>query len=238
MRDLISFRDGETIPLAGGPEELAGGSLTVRGRSCELSHRRLSSTRQAQELVERLRLAARVPGALTLPPEAAAADGSEVVCAFRARRGAELRSALRLVPLTLEQASLLGEGLLAALAALHRRGVVQDRLDAELVLLGPDGRLRLAEPGFWAPLEARPPGRDLELAGRLLERILDSVTGAAHRDGSAISQLRSVAEGLGAADGAAAAAPALAAWRSALPLDPRQRQRVRRQLGALGASLP
>ena len=238
MRELISFRDGETIPLAGGPEQPAGGPLTVQGRSCELSHRRLSSTRQARELVERLRGAARLPGALALPPEAAAAEGSEVVCAFLARQGAELRSVLRLVPLTLEQAALLGDGLLAALAALHRRGVVQDRLDAERLLLGPDGRLRLVEPGLWGPLETRPPGRDLERAGRLLVSILDSVTGAARRDGSALSQLRSVADGLGTAEAAAAAGAALAAWRSALALDPRQRQRVRSQLAALGASLP
>ncbi len=238
MPELNSFRDGTRISLVGSPEELAGGSLTAGGRSCELSHRRLTSTRQAQELVERLRVAASVPGALTLPPEAAAAEGSEVVCAFRARRGADLRSVLRLVPLTLEQAALLGDGLLAALAALHRRGVVQDRLDAERLLLGPDGRLRLVEPGLWAPLEAHPPGRDLERAGRLLERILGSVTGAARRDGSELSQLRSVAEGLGTAQGAAAAGFSLAAWRSALPLDPRRRQRVRSQLGALGASLP
>ena len=238
MRELISFRGGEATPLAGGPEQSARGPLTVGGRSCELSHRRLSSPRQARELVERLRGAARLPSARALPPEAAAAEGSEVVCAFLARQGAELRSVLRLVPLTLEQAALLGDGLLAALAALHRRGVVQERLDAERLLLGPDGRLRLAEPGLWAPLEARPPGRDLERAGRLLVSILESATGAARRDGAALSQLRSVADGIGTAEGEATAGAALTAWRSALPLDARQRRRVRSQLAALGASLP
>ncbi|MHB1940037.1 MAG: protein kinase family protein [Candidatus Dormibacteria bacterium] len=234
MPELISFRDGATIPVADPPD----GRLKVGGRSCELRHRQLRSPREAHELVQRLRRAARLPGALSLPPEAAGAEGREVICAFRSRQGAELRAVLRLVPLTLEQAALLGDGVLAALASLHRRGLVQERLDAERWLLGPDGRLRLAEPGLWAPLGAHPPGRDLEGAGRLLEVVLESVTGAARRDGSALSLLRSVAEGLGGASEEADAAPALAAWRSALPLDPGQRHRVRSQLGALGASLP
>jgi hypothetical protein len=237
MAELISFRDGSTIPLADRLEQPAGSGPTLRGRSCELRRRQLHSPREAQQLLERLRVAARLPGALALPPEAAVAEGREVICAFRSRRGAELRAVLRLVPLTLEQAALLGDGLLAALAALHRRGLVQERLDAERLLLGPDGRLRLAEPGLWAPLGAQPPGFDLERAGLLLERVLDSVTGAARGDGSALSLLRSVAEGLGAAEQAEAGL-ALAAWRWAMPLDPRRRRRVRSQLGALGASLP
>jgi hypothetical protein len=237
MAELISFRDGSTIPLADRLEQPAGSGPTLRGRSCELRRRQLHSPREAQQLLERLRVAARLPGALALPPEAAVAEGREVICAFRSRRGAELRAVLRLVPLTLEQAALLGDGLLAALAALHRRGLVQERLDAERLLLGPDGRLRLAEPGLWAPLGAQPPGFDLERAGLLLERVLDSVTGAARGDGSVLSLLRSVAEGLAAAEQAEAGL-ALAAWRWAMPLDPRRRRRVRSQLGALGASLP
>jgi hypothetical protein len=237
MAELISFRDGVRIPLADPLEQRASTGPTIGGRSCELRHLQLHSPREAQQLVERLRVAARLPGALTLPPEAAVAEGREVICAFRSRQGAELRAVLRLVPLTLEQAALLGDGLLAALAALHRRGLVQERLDAAVLLLGPDGRLRLAEPGLWAELEAHPPGRDLERAGRLLERVLDSITGAARRDGSALDRLRSVAEGIKAAE-VADAGTALAAWRSALPLDARQRHRVRGQLGALGASLP
>ncbi len=238
MPELIPFRGGATIPHPDRPEGPAPRVMKVGGRSCELRHRRLGSPREARELVERLRVAARAPTAFTLPPEAASAEGGEVICAFQARRGADLRTVLRLVPLTLEQAALLGDGLLAALAALHRRGLAQERLDAERLLLGPDGRLRVAEPGLWASLDAHPPGRDLERAARLLEKVLGSVTGAARRDGAALSHLRSVAEALGAAGGEAAAGPALSAWRSATPLDPRQRHRVRSQLGALGASLP
>ena len=238
MAELISFRDGSTFPLVDLPEQPVGTCPTVGGRSCELRRRQLGSPREAKELVERLRAAARLPGALTLPPEAAVAEGRDVICAFRSRQGAELRAVLRLVPLTLEQAALLGDGMLAALAALHRRGLVQQRLDAERLLVGPDGRIRLAEPGLWASLGAEPPGIDLGRAGQLLERVLDSVTGAARRDGSALSLLRSVAMGLGAAAEEADAGLALAAWRWAMPLDARQRRRVRSQLGALGASLP
>ncbi len=238
MPELIPFRGGATIPLPDRTEEPAPRVLKVGGRSCELRHRRLGSPREARELVERLRVAARAPTAFTLPPEAAAAEGGEVICAFQARRGADLRTVLRLVPLTLEQAALLGDGLLAALAALHRRGLAQERLDAERLLLGPDGRLRVAEPGLWASLDAHPPGRDLERAARLLEKVLGSVTGAARGDGAALAQLHSVVRALGAAGGEAAAGPAIAAWRLATPLDPRQRHRVRSQLGALGARLP
>ncbi len=238
MLELISFRNGAAVLLPYHLEAPARGVLKVGGRSCELRHRQLSSAGEAEELIERLRGTAGAPGALMLLPEAAGAEGREVICAFQARRGAELRAVLRLVPLTLEQAALLGDGLLVALAALHRRGVAQERLDAERLLLGPDGRLRVAEPGLWAPLGTHPPGRDLERAARLLERVLGSVTGAARRDGSALSQLRSVAQVLAAPGEGAAARPALSAWRSALPLDPHQRRRVRGQLGALGASLP
>lgn len=240
---LASFRDGAevalTLPAPG--RSGTGRPLLFDGVEAVVLRRTVPSGADPQQLLERLAVASRVRSTAACRPLAGSVEGDQVVVAFESPRGASLRTVLRLVPLTLDQAAMLGEGLLSALAALHRLGVAHGRVDADHAVLGLDGAIRLTEPGLWGLSSALTFSSDLEGAGRLLSGALAAVTsGAVEASGSGVTeQLASIANSLGSTPGGAGRARgALARWRRAAGIDPSQWRRVRRQLAALGASLP
>lgn len=188
----------------------------------------------AEALLERLRAAHHLRPSSAFRPLAGAVDGSRVVIASEPPQGASLRTLLRFVPLTADQATLVVEGLLAALATLHRAGIVQGDLSAERVYIAAEGGVRLSGVGL-RPQEYPPDfSSDLAAAGGLVDLIASKVTPQV----DVASWAAAVSGRLRAASQPGSANGALLAWRRGHPMDRARRQRVRDQLGALAANLP
>lgn len=240
--NLISFRDGREVPVPAPEAPSGAGERTARIEGAEviLRTRTVAPGAAAGRLLEMLRRASLAGPSVALRPLAAAAHGGRVTAAFEAPGGAPLRTVLRLVPLTLDQASVLGEGLLSSLAALHRLGVPHGRVDSDHLFLGLDGNLRLSEPGFWEAPGALGFAADLEAAARLLVAALAAVVAVPEGgpEAAAGARMGEVAAVVQAGGGPTGARAALTSWRRAAGLDHERRRRVHRQLAALGASLP
>ena len=175
-------------------------------------------------------------------PLAGARQGDRVVVLSEAPEGPSLRTVLRLVPLTWEQAVVLGEGLLSALSRLQPAELAHGDITSDTVVLCGDGRVRLIDPALTPPgdteLEA---GRsDVSQAASLLLELLARVSAPSLRAVPDSVQTAVIQVAGELAQGGVPAAKALASWRrAARPRLGRQgRERAARQLRALAVRLP
>lgn len=241
---LISFQDGSAIEVPE-PPDLSSRPILTTGppaRAAVLKAVRIRDLARSEPAIrERLgRLAGGDARALRRPL-AAAAVGDRLVLLAEAPDGPSLRTVLRLVPLTWEQAVVLGEGLLTALRQLQAQDLVHGDISSATAVLGTDGRVRLTDPAPMAPAAPTgPAGSDSRQAARLLSKLLGEVSPPSLRSvpDAVRSGLLGVISDM-AEDGTPAAA-ALAAWRRAASprLDRQGRARVGRQLQALATRLP
>lgn len=233
---LKSFQDDSDVPVAVAPSGPGRPRWirTPKGDAALLSAEDTSDQEAAEALLERLRAVHHLKSSAAFRPLAGAVDGSRVLVASEPPQGATLRTLLRFVPLTEDQASLVVEGLLAAVAVLHRSGITHGDIGLERVFLGSDGGVRLAGAGLRP--QGYPPdfSSDLAAAGSLVGAIEAAVTPQVADNswsGPVSSRLRGAGQP-GSANGA------LLAWRRGHPMDREKRRRVREQLVALAVNLP
>ncbi|MHB8313993.1 MAG: serine/threonine-protein kinase [Candidatus Dormibacteria bacterium] len=243
---LISFQDGSSIETPT-PPDLGGRSLVISVPPGRLAALRAIRVHPADSETEpavwaRLRRLAVVDARALRRPLAGARQGDRVVVLSEAPEGPSLRTVLRLVPLTWDQAVVLGEGLLSALSRLQPAELVHGDITSDTVVLGGDGRVRLIDPALTPPgqgeLEAG--HSDVRQAAGLLSELLARVPPPSLRSvpDDVQAALLQVAGEL--AQGGVPATKALASWRRAVrpALDRSGRTRVVRQLQALAVRLP
>ena len=243
---LISFRTGRPLDVEA-PEVPVRGSVAVQlpdGQRSVLTAFRTGREDAGTEAFARLQRLATARGQGLRRPLAAAIDGPRLLVASEPPDGASLRTVVRLVPLTWDQAAVLGEVLLAALASLHRLQVAHGAVSLDSAVLCQDGRLRLVDAGLPQPIGEQPASlrSDMFQAAAPLSVLFSELTPAtirpvpeAAREGimQLLGQLRDeVWEG--------SAEEALADWRKAvrLRLDGEGKARVTRQLQVLAGRLP
>ena len=241
---LISFQDGFPIevPAPAGPSRRSRLISLPGGGVAALREVRVKGLSGAEpEALEYLRrLAAGDPRALRRPL-AAAATGDWLVVLAEAPGGPSLRTVLRLVPLTWEQAAVLGEGLLAALGQLQAQALVHGGITSDSAVLCPDGRVRLIDPAPMPPSDpAAATGDDSRHASRILSELLEAVSDPSRRSVSAAlpAALLQVAAGMDREG--TPAAQCLDSWRRLVRarLGRQGRAGVVRQLTALATRLP
>jgi hypothetical protein len=177
--ELISFRGAPPLQI---PDYLASGRQPARveladGASVLVRTVRLAPGSDPQLIWEELRRLAEVGGGWLARPLAASIGAGSVTIAEEVPNGASLRVLRRLVPLTFDQAAMIGDGLLAAVAALERRQLRHRAISLDTVFIGAaDGRVRLVAP------DPRPAtGSDLERAAGLARELLEATADAGHR---------------------------------------------------------
>ncbi len=238
--ELISFHRGPPLEI---PDHL---HLTVNPTAVRLPDGLvvwvravpLHAADEPQAALERLTRLATVRGGNLLRPLAALLDGRRLVVAEEASHGVSLRTLQRVVPFTWEQASVVGEGLFAAVAGLEAGQASHGDITSDTVhLSGDDGRVRLAAPD---PRPVRPDGpSDLAAAAALVRSLLEGASPPSRRAVAAPVRDR-LLDLAGAADlGQLSAAQIVTRWRRALagPLGASGKVRVRRQLQALAGRL-
>ncbi|MHB1526821.1 MAG: protein kinase family protein [Candidatus Dormibacteria bacterium] len=243
---LISFQDGSSIETPT-PPDLGGRSLLISVPPGRLAALRAVRVHPADSEAEtaiwaRLRRLAVADARALRRPLAGAWQGDRVVVLSEATEGPSLRTVLRLVPLTWDQAAVLGEGLLSALSRLQPTEPVHGDITSDTVVLCGDGRVRLIDPALTPPgkgeLGAAP--SDVRQAAGLLSELLARVSPPSLRavpDDVQAAVLQVAGE---LAQGGVPAAKALAAWRRAARpgLGRQRRERAARQLRALAVRLP
>jgi len=241
---LISFQDGSPIavPEPSGPPKAVRLISLPGAATAALTQVRVKGLSAAEpEVMERLRLLAAGDARALRLPLAAAAVGDRLVLLAEAPGGPSLRTVLRLVPLTWEQAAVLGEWLLAALSQLQAQQLVHGEITSASAVLCPDGRVRLIDPAPMPPSDpAAGTADDGRHASRLLSELLEVVSGPSRRSISEDLQLAMLQVASDMASEGTRAAQGLASWRRVLRprLGRQARARVVRQLEALATRLP
>ncbi|MHB8393431.1 MAG: serine/threonine-protein kinase [Candidatus Dormibacteria bacterium] len=238
--ELISFRSDPPLEI---PDHL---KLTAEPTAVVLPDGALVWVRviplalgdEPQRAMERLEHLATVSGGSLLRPLAARVDGRRLVVAEEVPDGVSLQTLQRVVPFTWEQASMVGEGLLVAVAALEARQASHGGIGPDTVYLSDvDGRVRVAVPD---PRPAQP-GRptDLETAAALARGLLEGSSEPSRRVVPALTQDRLLNLVDLPAPAHRQAARVAAGWRRALDthLGSVGKARVRRQLQALAGRL-
>lgn len=243
---LISFRTGRPLDVEA-PEVPLRGSVGVQlpsGQRSVLTAVRMGREEAGPEALARLQRLATARGQGLRRPLAAGIDGPRLLVASEPPDGASLRTVVRLVPLTWDQAALLGEGLLAALASLHRLQVAHGAVGLDSAVLCQDGRLRLVDAGLPQPIGEQPASlrSDMFQAAAPLSILFSELTPATIRPvpEAARERLKQLPEQLRDEGWEGSAEEALADWRKAvrLRLDVEGRARVTRQLRVLAGRLP
>ncbi len=234
---LISFRNGQPIELPV-PEELDSAptdAVVAGGGSVSLRAWPVIGDEQLQQAMTRLGALARVSGLALRRPLAAAYSGGRLVVAEEASDGVTLSTLRRLVPLTFDQAAVVAEGLLAAVAALEQAAVAHGDPSWTQTVLGTDGRVRFTGADPFAAAGRGDRGAVAAMAATLLTQAsASSLKGVPE---AVQERLLSLVSELELRDRSAASV--LGSWRHALgaQLDPSAKRRVRGQLQALGARL-
>jgi len=234
---LISFRNGQSLDLPV-PEELdptpTDAVLEGVGR-VSLRAWRVDGDEQVKQAVANLGSLARASGlALRRPLAWSSADGRLVV-AEESPDGVTLETLRRFVPLTFDQAAVVAEGLLAAVAALEQAHTSHGDLGWTTAVLGVDGRVRFTAPNPFATS----PGGDRRAVAAMASTLLAEASAASRRGAPADLQdrLLTLVQQLDLRERSVASL--LGSWRQALSihLDPRAKRKVRNQLQALAARL-
>jgi hypothetical protein len=243
---LISFRTGRPLAVEA-PDVPLGGSVGMElpgGQRSVLTAVRTGREEAGPEAVARLQRLATARGQGLRRPLAAAIDGPRVLVASEPPDGASLRTVVRLVPLTWDQAAVLGEGLLAALASLHRLQVPHGAVGLDSAVLCQDGRLRLVDAGLPQPIGEQLASlrSDMFQAAAPLSILFSELTPATLRPvpEAARARLEQLSEQLRNWEWEGSAEEALSEWRKAvrLRLDGEAKARVTRQLRVLAGRLP
>ncbi len=238
--ELISFRGASPLEIPDGLELSATPTRVemADGRSVWLRTIRLAPGEDPEAIWEGLRRLADVSGTALARPLAARLDSGVAIVAEVVPDGVSLRVLRRQVPLTFDQAAMVADGLLAAVAALEARQARHRAIGPDTVFIGAaDGRVHLVAPDLGP--DATQSGSDLECAGALALELLHGISDHSRRTVPPAAQARLLElvdpEGLRGRR----AASVVALWRQVLRghMGSSGRVRVRRQLQALATRL-
>ncbi len=238
--ELISFRDGAKLEIEAGsqPSNPPARVELSDGRSISVRTLRLPAGADPQVVWSELQRLSEVSGRHLARPVAARLDEGSVTVAEEEVDGPSLRVLQRLVPFTLEQAAMVADGLLAAVAELEAHGAHHRHIGLDTAFIGAaDGLIRLAAPD--PRPDAADAGSDLKAAASLVRQLMEAAASAGHRSTSPAITAAFI-ELLQAEDATSRPAAALSRrWHRHIRerLGGARSAKVRRQLQALAARL-
>lgn len=238
--ELISFRDGAKLEIEAGsqPSNPPARVELSDGHSISVRTLRLPAGADSEVVWSELQRLGDVSARHLARPVAARLDEGSVTVADEEVDGPSLRVLQRLVPFTLEQAAMVGDGLLAAVAELEAHGAHHRHIGPDTAFIGAaDGLVRLAAPD--PRPDAADASSDLKAAVSLVRQLMEAAASAGHRS-TPPATTTAFFELLQAEDATSRPAAALSRrWHRHLreQLGGARSAKVRRQLQALAARL-